>query len=62
MAKVGPRNEIRRRGSAGTGTVDATTKDRRTTGSKLELRSHDPAIHRHVPFHEIEARGPQETP
>jgi len=55
MAKDGPRIKILLRSSAGTGTVYATTKNRRTTTSKLELRKYDPVIRRHVPFHEIKA-------
>lgn len=55
MAKDGPRIEIRLGSSAGTGTVDATTKHRRTTTSKLQLRTYDPVIRRPVPFHEVEA-------
>jgi large subunit ribosomal protein L33 len=53
VAEDGPRIEILLRSSAGAGTVPATTKNRRTTSTKLQLRAFDPVIRRHAPFHEI---------
>ena len=53
MAKDGPR--ITMRSSAGTGTTYATTKHRRTTTAKLELRTYDPVLRAHVLFKEHKA-------
>jgi large subunit ribosomal protein L33 len=53
VAKEGPRIKILLRSSAGTGTIYATTKNRRTAATKLQFRKYDPVIRRHVPFHEI---------
>lgn len=55
MAKDGPRIKILLRSSAGTGFTYATTKNRRTTTSKLELMKYDPKIRKHVPFREVKA-------
>lgn len=55
MAKDGPRIKILLRSSEGTGTVYATTKNRRTTTAKLELRKYDPVWRRHVVFRETKA-------
>ena len=55
MAKDGPRITILLRSSAGTGTSYATTKNRRTTTAKLELRKYDPIVRKHVLFHERKA-------
>ena len=55
MAKDGPRITILLRSTAGTGSVYATTKNRRTTTSKLELRKYDPVIRKHVLFREHKA-------
>ncbi|TVR92979.1 MAG: 50S ribosomal protein L33 [Trueperaceae bacterium] len=55
MAKDGPRITILLRSSAGTGTTYATTKNRRTTTAKLELRKYDPVIRKHVIFKEHKA-------
>ena len=52
VAKDGPRITILLRSSADTGTVYATTKNRRTTTAKLELPKHDPVVRRHVVFRE----------
>jgi large subunit ribosomal protein L33 len=50
MAKDGPRITILLRSSAGTGFTYASTKNRRTTTTKLELRKYDPVVRRHVLF------------
>jgi large subunit ribosomal protein L33 len=55
VAKDGPRITILLRSSAGTGTTYATTKNRRTTTAKLELRKYDPAIRQHALFKEHKA-------
>ena len=55
MSKDGPRIKILLRSSAGTGVVYATTKNRRTTTSKLELRKYDPRLRQHVIFREVKA-------
>jgi len=55
VAKDGPRITILLRSTAGTGTVYATTKNRRTTTAKLELRKYDPVIRKHVLFKEHKA-------
>ncbi len=55
MAKDGPRITILLRSTAGTGSVYATTKNRRTTTTKLELRKYDPVIRKHVLFREHKA-------
>lgn len=52
MAKDGPRIKILLRSTAGTGTVYATTKNRRNTTEKLELRKYDPKVRKHVVFKE----------
>lgn len=52
MAKDGPRIKIRLESSAGTGTTYTTTKNRRTTTGKLELRKYDRRIRKHVVFRE----------
>jgi len=55
VARDGPRITILLRSSAGTGTTYATTKNRRTTTAKLELRKYDPVVRKHVPFKEHKA-------
>jgi len=55
MAKDGPRIKILLRSSAGTGTVYATTKNRRTTTAKLARRKYDPVLRAHVLFEEHKA-------
>ena len=53
MAKDGVRIAIALRSTAGTGYTYASSKNRRTTTAKLELRKFDPVIRRHVIFREI---------
>lgn len=55
MAKDGPRNKILLRSTEGTGTVYATTKNRRTTQAKLELKKYDRRLCKHVLFREVKA-------
>ena len=55
MAKDGPRIKILLRSVEGTGTVYATTKNRRTTQVKLELKKYDRKLLKHVLFREVKA-------
>jgi large subunit ribosomal protein L33 len=55
MAKDGPRIKVLLRSSAGTGFSYATTKNRRTTTGKLELKKYDPKVRKHVLFREVKA-------
>jgi large subunit ribosomal protein L33 len=55
MAKDGPRIKILLRSEEGTGVTYATTKNRRNTTAKLELRKYDPVLRRQVIFREIKA-------
>jgi large subunit ribosomal protein L33 len=52
MAKDGPRIIIKLESSAGTGYYYTTTKNRRSTQNKLELRKFDPIARKHVVFRE----------
>jgi large subunit ribosomal protein L33 len=51
MAKEGPRIKILLRSTESPYTY-ASTKNRRTTTGKLELRKYDPVIRRHTLFRE----------
>jgi large subunit ribosomal protein L33 len=55
MAKDGPRIKILLRSTADTGFTYASSKNRRTTTTKVELRKYDPVVRRHVVFREIKA-------
>ncbi|AZE64083.1 MULTISPECIES: 50S ribosomal protein L33 [Pseudomonas] len=46
------REKIRMISSAGTGYFKTTTKNKRTTPDKLELKMFDPRIQKHVMFKE----------
>ncbi len=54
MAKKakGGREKIRMESSAGTGFFYTTTKNRRNTTGKLELKKYDPVVRKHVLFKE----------
>jgi large subunit ribosomal protein L33 len=52
MAKDGPRIIIKMESTAGTGFYYTTTKNRRNTQAKLELRKYDPVAKKHVAFKE----------
>jgi large subunit ribosomal protein L33 len=52
MAKDGPRMIIKMESTAGTGFYYTTTKNRRNTQAKLELKKYDPVAKKHVPFKE----------
>ncbi|CAA9553402.1 MAG: LSU ribosomal protein L33p @ LSU ribosomal protein L33p, zinc-independent [uncultured Truepera sp.] len=51
----GPRVKVLLRSAEGTGMVYATTKNRRTTTHKLELKKYDPKLRKHVLFREVKA-------
>ena len=48
----GPRIKLLLRSTAGTGYTYTTTKNRRTTTAKLELKKYDPVVRKHVLFRE----------
>lgn len=52
MARGDSRQAIKLRSTAGTGFVYMTTKSRRNTPARLELRKYDPVARRHVLFRE----------
>jgi large subunit ribosomal protein L33 len=52
MAKDGPRIIVKMESSAGTGFYYTTTKNRRNTQAKMELRKYDPVAKKHVVFKE----------
>ncbi|GGO39432.1 hypothetical protein GCM10008949_47550 [Deinococcus humi] len=52
MAKDGPRIIVKMESTAGTGFYYTTTKNRRNTQAKLELRKYDPMAKKHVVFKE----------
>jgi large subunit ribosomal protein L33 len=52
MAKEGPRLIIKMESTAGTGFYYTTTKNRRNTTAKLELKKYDPVVRKHVVFKE----------
>lgn len=52
MAKEGPRIIIKLESTAGTGYYYTTTKNRRNTQEKLELKKYDPVARKHVIFKE----------
>jgi len=51
MAKA-VREKIKLVSSAGTGHYYTTTKNKRTTPDKLELRKYDPVVRKHVAYKE----------
>lgn len=52
MAKDGPRIIVKMESTAGTGFYYTTTKNRRNTQAKMELRKYDPVAKKHVVFKE----------
>ncbi len=50
------REKIRLVSTAGTGYFYTTTKNRRNTPDKLELKKYDPVIRRHVIFREAKIK------
>ena len=55
MAK-GARDKIKLVSSAGTGHFYTTTKNKRTTPDKLEMRKYDPVVRKHVEFKEAKIK------
>ena len=52
MAKKGKREKIKLESTAGTGYFYTTTKNKKTTPGKLELKKYDPKARKHVLFKE----------
>ncbi len=52
MAKDGPRIKIKLESIEGTGYFYTTTKNRRNSTGKLELKKYDPVARKHVIFKE----------
>ena len=52
MAKDGPHIIVKMESTAGTGFYYTTTKNRRNTQAKLELKKYDPVAKKHVVFKE----------
>ena len=46
------REKIKLVSSAGTGHYYTTTKNKRNTQEKLELKKYDPVVRKHVPYRE----------
>ncbi len=55
MAKAA-REKIKLVSSAGTGHYYTTTKNKRTTPEKLELKKYDPVVRRHVIYKEAKIK------
>ncbi len=55
MAK-GVREKIKLVSSAGTGHYYTTTKNKRTTPEKLELKKYDPVVRQHVVYKEAKIK------
>jgi large subunit ribosomal protein L33 len=52
VGKTGARVGVRMVSTAGTGHSYMTSKNRRTTPGRLELRKYDPVVRRHVLYRE----------
>ena len=50
------RDKIKLVSSAGTGHYYTTTKNKRTTPGKLELKKYDPVVRKHVMFKEAKIK------
>jgi large subunit ribosomal protein L33 len=46
------RDKIKLISTAGTGHFYTTTKNKRTTPQKLEMKKYDPVVRKHVPYKE----------
>lgn len=55
MAK-GARDKIKLESTAGTGHFYTTTKNKRTSTEKLELKKFDPVVHKHVAYKETKIK------
>ena len=56
MAGKGGRDKIKLVSSAGTGHFYTTTKNKRTTPDKLEMRKYDPVVRKHVSYKEAKIK------
>ena len=50
------RDKIKLVSTAGTGHFYTTTKNKRTTKEKLEMKKYDPVIRKHVPYKEAKIK------
>ena len=50
------RDKIKLVSSAGTGHYYTTTKNKRTTPEKLEMKKYDPVVRKHVPYKEAKIK------
>ena len=50
------RDKIKMVSTAGTGHVYTTTKNKRTTPEKLEMKKFDPVVRKHVPYKEAKIK------
>ena len=50
------RDKIKLVSSAGTGHFYTTTKNKRTTPEKLEIKKFDPVVRKHVPYKEAKIK------
>ncbi|KAB2970558.1 MAG: 50S ribosomal protein L33 [Zoogloea sp.] len=55
MAKGG-REKIKLESTAGTGHFYTTSKNKRTTPTKLEFNKYDPVARKHVPYKEVKLK------
>lgn len=51
-----PRDKIKLESTAGTGHFYTTTKNKRTTPEKLEIKKFDPKARKHVPYKETKLK------
>ena len=56
MATKGIREKIKLESTAGTGHFYTTTKNKRTTPDKLEMRKYDPVVRKHVAYKEAKIK------
>ena len=52
------RDKIKMVSTAGTGHFYTTTKNKRTTPEKLEMKKFDPVVRKHVPYKEAKIKCP----
>ncbi len=50
------RDKIKLVSSAGTGHYYTTTKNKRTTPEKIEMKKYDPVVRKHVPYKEAKIK------
>ncbi len=53
---AGTRDKIRMVSSAGTGHFYTTTKNKRSTPDKLEMKKYDPVVRKHVMYKEAKIK------